>query len=280
MMYGWFIVPVALLMVVFIWKKLRFAAGRPAWGGLVLLLVSFGLTIWDRLEACPALAMILCIPAVAWTGWGRTVARLLFFPVVFLLFIIPLNLPGLDNESLCTFSGVVSSALMNGIGFHIELLYELDEHIKGVFLTNSAQTFQFHVADVCSGKRSFTVMLVMSAVYGFFHYKTLPRILVLMACSILFALVANIFRIIAMCVYAHFYGGGKTFGLFHDTDGLVMFFIAFVLLAKVGDKYFYKIGKNPSQIPPAPPARQSSWPVGITAIVLGIVLTILTLLFH
>jgi len=248
-------------------------------------LASFFLIFWDRPEAYPTLlgdrpeayptlgqlAMILSIPAVVWTGWGRTVARLLFFPVAFLVFIIPLNLPGLDNESLCAFSGVVSSALMNGIGFHTELFYELNEQ-PGVFLTNPARTFQFHVADVCSGKRSVAVVLVMSAAYGFFHYKTLPRILLLMACSIPFVLVANIVRIMAMCVFSHFYQGIKMLGLFHDLDGLVMFFIAFVFLAKVGDKYFLRIGKNPPEEPPPPPVRQSEWPVGITFIVCGLAL--------
>ena len=169
---------------------------------------------------------------------------------------------------------VASSFLMNGIGFDNTLFYEWGDGTTGVFLTNPAQTFQFHVADVCSGKRSVSVVLVMSAMYGFFHYKTLPRILVLLACSIPFVLVANVARIILLCVFTHFYDGEKMMGLFHDADGLVMFFLAVVFLMAVGDKYINKIGKDPPQTPVPPPACQSGWPVGITFIVLGIALTV------
>jgi exosortase len=211
MFYGWLVVPVALLMVASLWKRLRFAAGRPAWGGLVLLVVSLALSapgqhtgrLFPR-----QLAMLLSIPAVVWTGWGRTAARILFLPTAFLLFIIPLNLPGLDSESLASFSGTAASALMNGAGFKTGLFHELDE-VTGVFLTNPARTFQFHVADVCSGRRSVSVVIVMSAAYGFFHCKTLPRILVLMACSIPFVLAANVLRIVVMCAFSHLHGGGK-----------------------------------------------------------------------
>jgi hypothetical protein len=75
MMYGWFVVPVAFWMVMFLWKKLRVAAGCPAWGGLVLLVVSFVLLSLGqhtgRLSLCQ-LAMILSIPAVAWRWFYST----------------------------------------------------------------------------------------------------------------------------------------------------------------------------------------------------------------
>ena len=260
MFYGWFVLPVAVCMALSLWKKLRLAAGCPAWGGLVLLAFSFALLALGKHTgrlSCGQLAMIASIPAVAWAGWGRDVARLLFFPVFFLLFIIPLNLPGLDVESLSWVSGNVSSALMNGVGFTSDLFYEMDvmgELRKGVFLTTPSNAFQFEVADVCSGRRSIAAIFLVTAIYGFFHYQTLPRIFTLMACSVPFVLLANAARIIAMCGFAFYHGQEKTMAVFHDTNGLAMFGIAALLLVKWGDRYICKIGKDPADISSAPPA--------------------------
>ena len=326
LLYGWLVAPVAFLMALSKWKNLRLAAGRPTWEGLVLFLFSFMLFILgqhtERL-LFGQLAMIISILAVAWTGWGRTVARLLFFPIVFLLFVIPLNV---GSELLCHVSGAVSSVLMNGFGFSIDLFYGLvvDDIIsngvdvetlrvtnglemgtgqingaetdflfyksanvaaikshgldiaairKGVFLTNPSHDFLFQIADVCSGKRSVSAILIITSLYGFFHYKTLPRIFMLLACAIPFILLFNVFRIILMCVSAVYWGQGKTVELLHDPNGYIMFPVALVLIATLGDKFIYRIGRPPSDAPVLPPVRQLGWPWGITAILLAIALT-------
>jgi len=242
--YGWLVVPVALFMVWFVWEKLRVAVARPTWGGVFLVAFSFALHMLGQHTGnlfYGQLAMILSIPAVAWTGWGKQVARLLVFPCAFLLFIIPLNF---GTEFLCWLSGTVAAKLMNGVGFGMELFYEIEDFGKGVFLTNPAHDFLFKVEDVCSGRRSVVAILASSALYVFFHYKTLRRMFLLMACSIPFVLVANILRIILMCVSAVFFGEEKTVANFHDIYGLIMFAVAVVLLFKFGDTFFKKFDKD------------------------------------
>ena len=278
MTYGFLVLPMAVCMAFTMRKKLRLVAGRPALGGLVLLLLSFALHGFVQHSGqlfFNQLAMILSIPAVVWTCWGRSAARLLLFPTAYLLLIIPLHLPLLNSESLSWLSGIISSGILNGFGVETLFLDGFNEDLmrEGVFLYSPKGHFQFHVADICSGMRSLAAIIVFTAAYGFFIYKTGLRIFLLVASTIPLVILANIVRIVILCLIAIRFGQDATTPFIHETPGLVMFYATVVFMLWVGDRFISRIGKDPSNAPVTHPARQGGWTAGIMGIVLGIILT-------
>jgi len=248
MFFGWFVAPIAFWMVYLRREQLRLAIANPAYGGLVLLFFSFALlfiAVRNEFAALAQLSMILSTAAAVWTCCGRAALRVLFFPLLFLLFIIPLPFHETLTNALAHVSGLASYKLLNGVGIGTKLdpdafNPETKTTLHGFFLISTSGSFAFQVQDVCSGLRSIHSITVLAAVYGFLHYKKLWQIFVLMACAVPFVLLANILRIYTMCILSHRYGKERVFDLFHNTSGLVLFGIAALLLIRYGDKWLDK----------------------------------------
>ena len=292
MVYGWLVVPVAIGMAVFQRKKLSSAAGRPAGGGIVMLFFALVLHVYGKQFNFPVLsqlAMILSVPAVAWAGWGREVAKILFFPSLFLLYIIPIPFRDILAENLNLFSRWGAAGLLNGFGWNAEKLDEVPVLVEktlvtfqGIFLTNYNEfcppknIYQYEVEDVCCGLRSITAISIIAAIYGFTHFKRTFRTFLLMGCSLFFVLIANIIRITVMCACSQFWGQERIHHVLHDPIGYLVFGIAIFLIPWLLDKRLDKIGKDPPEgfLPP-PPARQLGWVEGIFCLVLGVVLTVI-----
>jgi len=284
MMYGWMVVPVAVGMAWSQREKLLLAAGRPAPGGLTIMAGAFVLHWLGRKNdflPLSQLAMILSVPAVAWVGWGREVARVLIFPTSFLLFIIPLHFFGINSESLCTISGIGAHGLMNvlGIPCNLEFSAEADAIRKSVCLVHPSGVFDFKVAGVCSGMRMVVVYVMFSAFLGYFLSLAKWRIILLMACSVPIMMSANILRITTLCALSIRFGQEQMMGSFHDWPGIFYVGIAACSILLWAGNMAEKKGGSASRASATPPARQLDWPAGIHCLLLGIFLTILLAVF-
>ncbi len=268
MMHGWLIPPVSLVAAWTLRHKLRDAAGRPAWGGFAVLAVMCAL-LWFGQRGGQSrfsqLAMILSIPAVAWIGWGRKVARILLFPTAYLLFIIPMNFLDFITLPLRLMSTVLSTALLNGLG--------VDVIRSGSSLISATGKFHLDVIDPCSGIKSIFAIMSLSAAYGFFYQKTALRVLLLMACSIPLAVIANIVRLTTIGIVANMFGQDRAMEIFHELSGFLTFPVAILLMLLLGEKVICKIGREPPDTPVTPPMKQLRWPAGLAALIMGIALT-------
>ena len=264
MMHGWIVTPVALAMAWPLRKKITASAGRPAWGGLLLLPLIFALLWFGHRGGQPRfsqLGMLLAIPCVLWAGWGRNVAKTLLFPTAFMLFIIDLSIFDIVTLPLRLLSSWISMFMLNG--FNIGVIRE------GSALVSTTGRFNLDVAEPCSGLRSIFAILTISAAYGFFHQKTLLRALSVIAFGVPVAVIANIVRLITIGVVAHLFGQDKAMQIYHDASGFITFPVAILLMMVFGDKVAPRIGKVPPPAPIAPPAKQAPWPAGICFLLLA-----------
>lgn len=154
-------------------------------------------------------------------GWPAL--RLAWFPVLYLIFMVPL--PGI-------FVDAVTGPLKQWVSTIVEaILYGAGYPISRSGVTMTIGQYQLLVADACSGLNS---MFSLSALGTLFMYIMARRSLVhnvLMLASILpIAFAANIVRVCALVLVTYHFGDEAGQGLLHGTAGMLLMLVALVLL--------------------------------------------------
>ena len=156
--------------------------------------------------------------------WGKEVARLLFFPCAFLIFLIPFGVVEQATFKLqFVITGIVG-ALANLVGISI--------HAVGTTLAASNSSFHFEVAEGCSGIRSITALAMLSSVYAHLTQDALWKKIVLVGCSALFAIIGNVGRIFTILLVAKWFNADLAGGKYHEISGYLIF--PFAIAAMVG----------------------------------------------
>jgi exosortase B len=154
-------------------------------------------------------------------GWPAL--RLAWFPVLYLVFMVPL--PGI-------FVDAVTGPLKQWVSIIVEsILYGAGYPISRSGVTMTIGQYQLLVADACSGLNS---MFSLSALGTLFMYIMARRSLVhnvLMLASILpIAFAANIVRVCALVLVTYHFGDEAGQGLLHGAAGMLLMLVALVLL--------------------------------------------------
>jgi len=206
-----------------------------AWGLLLLGLLSYILGIsqnvsmfevGSQMPVFAATIVLLC-------GWRGL--RTLWFPLLFIFFMIPLPASVVD---------AMTNPLKQSVSALAEhILYAFDYPIArtGVLLT--VGQYQLLVADACSGLHS---MFSLSAL-GLLYMKLVGRPsrvhnLVLAACIIPIAFTANVLRVLILVLVTYHFGDEAGQGFIHGAAGIVLFVMALGLLM-VLDTVFNTIGR-------------------------------------
>jgi exosortase len=156
--------------------------------------------------------------------WGRQVARIILFPCVFLIFMIPMAAVEQATFQLqFVITGIVGF-LTNILGIGIAAV--------GTTLTATDGSFNFEIAEGCSGIRSITAMTMLTAVFVHLTQDRLWKKIVIFGCSALFAVIGNVGRIFTVILVAKYYDPKIAGGIYHDYSGYVFF--PFALLAMLG----------------------------------------------
>jgi EpsI family protein len=161
-------------------------------------------------------AFLLCTWGVLRIGGGRRWGGAAVFPLVFMLFAVPINV--LDSIGFWLRVWVVdaSGAIARAAG--IAVLQ------SGTQLVAPDGKYNYDVAAACSGIRSLTAMAALSLLAGYLNFRgTGRRVLVLLLCFPL-VYVGNVARIVAIVFAAE--AGGPTWGdVAHDVMGYGIFAI-------------------------------------------------------
>jgi exosortase len=223
--HGFFIVPIAIY---FAWERrgqLAAAAVRPSGLGLLVVLAS---TI---VLAAGVLGSELFLTRVSLLGmlggivlfmFGWQHLRILIFPLLFLLLMIPLP-----------------AIIFNRLAFPLQLLGSqfgvLGLSAVGVPVFREGNVIHLsnttlEVAEACSGIRSLITLLTLAIVYGQLTEPGTARRLQLAIAAVPIAVTANGLRIAGMGIAAHRFGASAADGFFHTFSGWAVFAAAFVLL--------------------------------------------------
>jgi exosortase len=226
--HGIFIVPLALYFVYERRARLARATSQPTILGFLLIVGSVGLLIAATLGAelfLTRVSLLTLLTGIVLFVWGRAHARILAFPLVFLLLMIPLP-----------------AIVFNQIAFPLQLLaskfgewalqlWRIPVLREGnvIVLANTS----LEVAEACSGIRSLISLLTIGIVLGYFSDgRTLVRLLLAMA-TIPVAIVANGVRVAGTGIAAHYVGAEAATGFLHTFSGWLLFVSAFGLLLLV-----------------------------------------------
>ncbi len=204
---------------------------KPKQGGSVLpglLLLAFGLTLYvlGRSQDIILFEVGSKIPillACIWLLSGWQTVKALWFPVMFLIFLVPL--PGFIVDALTT---PLKFYVSNAVEY---LLYAVGYPIgrSGVVLTMGP--YQLLVTDACSGLNSMFSLSALGLLYTYLrgHRGWLHNVLLLI-CILPIAFVANIFRVTALVLITYYAGDAAGQGFMHDFAAITEFFIAMLVL--------------------------------------------------
>jgi len=224
-----FLVPI--MAGYFAWQRkelLRSATfDSSRWGGILLFLALavYVLSYAGGLAFPSRIALVLSLMGLLWSCLGAEVAKILVFPVLFLLFMIPVpySLMGSISLPLQLMSTRVSASLIEACSIPVyregNMLYFMNT--------------QLEVAEACSGIRSIMSLTMLAVVFASMAHDGWKKKAILIASAIPIAIIANIVRIYGTGILAHFYGDKVARGFLHEFSGILIFAFGFLALLGV-----------------------------------------------
>ena len=154
---------------------------------------------------------------------GARAARALWFPLFFLLFMIPL--PGFVVDAatgpLKQQISVLAEQILYTAGYPIAR--------NGVMLT--VGQYQLLVADACSGLHSMFSLSAMGLLYLYLmQHTSVARNLIIMAAILPIAFAANIVRVMVLVLVTYHLGDEAGQGFLHGFAGIMLFVIGLLFL--------------------------------------------------
>jgi exosortase len=221
-----FFVPLFSLFVVWSERdRLRKIAVAPSNTGLLVLLFGLVVLMAGALGAelfLSRFSLLLTIAGLVVITYGWNHMRAIFFPWIFLLFMIP-----------------IPAIILNQITFPLQLLASkaaaLTLPLMGVPVLREGNIIQLpamalEVAEACSGIRSLMSLATLAIIYGYLlEPRTSIRVILAFA-SIPIAVLANSLRIIGTGLLVQYWDPDKAQGFFHEFSGWVIFVVSLVML--------------------------------------------------
>jgi exosortase A len=225
-----FIVP--LISAYIVWNQrnnLLALSPAPSMLGMPLLLAGTGVLLLGYVGAelfLMRFSILLVISGLVLFLLGREHLRLLAFPIVFLIFMIPLP-----------------QIIFNAVAFPLQLF-------AAKVATNIIQFFgipvlregniihlaysRLEVAEACSGIRSLVSILTLATIYAYFFENRSWKQALLLVSALPISIITNSSRVAGTGVLAHHFGASAAEGFYHTFEGWFMFIVAFSLLLLVG----------------------------------------------
>jgi exosortase B len=223
--------PIVLAILAWVIYKIRPPSilNVPLWSkviGLALLLGGLAMYVVGRSQNLPVIDITAMLPilfgAVLMIG-GSAALRIYWFPLLFLVFLIPL--PGFLLD-------IMTLPLKEKVSYLAEsLLYQAGLPIgrSGVMLTIGQ--YQLMVADACSGLNSMFSLSAMGVLYLYLMGHQRPaRNLILVLLILPIAFMANLIRVMFLILLTYFGGDEAGQGFLHGFAGMFLFVIALSLL--------------------------------------------------
>ncbi len=195
-------------------------AVTPAATALIAGLALHGLGFAAQQARISVMALLIFTWGVLRLGGGRKWGRAAVFPLIFLVFALPLSVLDALGFGLWLRLRVVDASMVIAQLANIEVLR------SGTQLVAPEGAYNYDVADACSGVRSLTAMAALSLLAGYLNFQSWTRrALVLLACFPLVYL-GNVARIVSIIFAAE--AGGPDWGdRAHDIMGYGVFVIVF-----------------------------------------------------
>ncbi|MEY4750084.1 MAG: hypothetical protein RIQ60_2298 [Pseudomonadota bacterium] len=154
-------------------------------------------------------------------GWSAV--RQIWFALFFLLFIIPLPGPFVDamTQPMKLAVSAVAESVMNSIGLPVAR--------TGVTL--QVGQYQMLVADACAGLHTLFTLEALGLLYlNLIRHSSALRNIGLGILIVPISFIANVLRVIILCLITYFWGDEAGQGFLHGFAGMVLFMSALMLI--------------------------------------------------
>lgn len=186
-------------------------------------------------------SQIIVLVALLLLFKGARGLRLVWFPLFFMIFMVPLPeaLVASVTAPLKSAVSAVASTLLYQLGYPVGR--------SGVVMT--VGPYQLLVADACAGLNSMFTLEALGMLYmNLMRYTSAARNVVLAVLLIPTAFIANIVRVMILVLVTYHFGDEAGQGFVHGFAGMVLFMVALVLmilLDKVLGVFFSNAKSNP-----------------------------------
>jgi exosortase len=180
-------------------------------GGVVIYLFS-ALNGFMFLEA---LSFVIIFWAIFKLRFTPESFKKMFFPLVYLLFLVPPPGVAIDAVSLPLKKISTMGAFLLLKSFHFPV------DIYGVILSVGGK--ELLIGDACSGFRSISTLLALGAIYAYYQNISFQKKWIVFISVIPIAIVGNIARIAVTGVIVYYLGLKYAEGFFHSISGLILF---------------------------------------------------------
>jgi exosortase B len=198
---------------------------RPVlgWSLLLLAMVMFAFGISQHIISSQTSSQILVLIALLLIFRGPAALKLAWFPLFFMIFMIPLPeaLVAAVTAPLKSAVSAVASQLLYLIGYPVGR--------SGVLLT--VGPYQLLVADACAGLNSMFTLEALGMLYmNLMNYTSVRRNVTLALLLIPIAFCANIVRVMILVLVTYHFGDEAGQGFVHGFAGIVLFLVALMLM--------------------------------------------------
>jgi exosortase B len=215
----------------------RAPAPLAAAGLLVLGVLAYALGRSQVIWTLEIGAQIVVLVALLLAFFGVAALRLTWFPLLFLVFMIPW--PGDWVATVTTplkmAVSSVASTLLHALGYPVGR--------SGVILV--VGPYQLLVADACAGLNSMFTLEALGLLYmNLMRYTSLLRNVLLAVLIIPIAFVANVVRVMILVLVTYHFGDETGQGFVHGFAGLVLFLVALSLIFVVDHVLGWALGQR------------------------------------
>ncbi len=203
-------------------EKLQNVNVKGNWIGLPVILAGLGALIIGEIGAeffTMRISFIIVLAGLVLFHLGTEVFKALFFPLVYLVFMIPLPstifyaiafpLQGLAAQN--------AAWLLDMLGIPVLL----DGNV--IQLSNTS----LGVTEACSGIRSLISLLALAVAWSYVTFKSRLSRAILIASAIPITIVANAGRVVITGIIAYWFGVQYAEGFYHTLAGWLIFLVAF-----------------------------------------------------
>ncbi len=198
-------------------------------GGMPLIIFGIAVHLLSslfRVYFTSGFSMLIVVTGLVLHFYGWKTLRCIWFPLVFLVFMVPIPLVVIANISfkMKLFAAQIATAALNNAG--------LPAIREGSIIR--MQHAYVIVDDVCSGLRSLISLTALGSIFAYEMKSSVSKRILLFLSTIPIAIVTNVVRVVFLASVSEIWGSQYAAGFTHDVSGFAVFALAFLLLYAVG----------------------------------------------
>ncbi|WP_242139610.1 MULTISPECIES: exosortase V [unclassified Sphingomonas] len=200
------------------------AVARPgsavlSFGLMIPLVILFALARITSIIEIESIVMYLSLVVVFYALCGGAAVRAVWFPLVYLLFVFP------PPDTL--FAAITQPLKIAISQWSVDILHVLGYPVAGSGVTIQIGQYEMLVAAACAGLNSLISLTALGLFYTYLRHSSNWRyMLLLVACIIPIAVLANLVRVLMLLLITYHFGEAAGQGFFHELAGMTMFVTA------------------------------------------------------